>query len=219
MKEFERSKLNRVKRGANRASYDIEKINTILDQNFIGYVCYTYEGTPITIPMAYGRIGDKIHLHGSNGNRMLLGILAAEKTSITVMQLDGLVLARSGFHHSVNYQSVALFGTVKKVEDPTEKIKALKCVMDHMIPNRWETLREMSEKELKQTLVVEFVIQTASAKYRDEGVLDEPEDENLPIWAGIVPIQQKALDPISESDLPPKTAVPQHVIEYVAKHQ
>ena len=121
MKAYQQSKLNRVKRGQNRATYDVEKINTILDAGFIGYVSYVYQGGAITLPMAYGRKDNKIYLHGSQANRMLLALLEAEEMSMTVMHLDALVLARSGLHHSVNYRSATLFGSVKNLEDPQEK--------------------------------------------------------------------------------------------------
>ena len=116
MTAYSQSKINRVKRGANIATYDVDQINSILDDGFLCYVGYIYDGMPITIPMAYSRREDKIYIHGSTGNRMLLSILESEKTSITVMHLDGLVLARSGLHHSVNYRSVTLFGPLQKVE-------------------------------------------------------------------------------------------------------
>lgn len=117
MTAYEKSKLNRVKRGANRATYDVEKINTILDAGFIGYVSFNFQGKAITLPMAYGRLDNKIILHGSNANRMLTTLLEVKEMSMTVMHLDALVLARSGFHHSVNYRSVTLFGSVKKIEE------------------------------------------------------------------------------------------------------
>ena len=117
MKEYKKSKLNRVKRGQNRASYNVEIINEILDAGFLCNVGYIYDGYPITIPMAYARKNDKIYIHGSTGNRMLQGILENGKTSISVNHLDGLVLARSGLHHSVNYRSVTLFGSVIKIEN------------------------------------------------------------------------------------------------------
>ena len=126
MKEYQKSKLNRVKRGANRATYDVEKINTILDAGFIGYVSYIFQGKAIAIPMAYGREENKIYLHGSQANRMLTSILEVKEISMTVMHLDALVLARSGFHHSVNYRSATIFGTAKKVEDVTEKDGSIK---------------------------------------------------------------------------------------------
>jgi nitroimidazol reductase NimA-like FMN-containing flavoprotein (pyridoxamine 5'-phosphate oxidase superfamily) len=214
MKEYEKSKLNRVKRGANRATYDVEKINTILDAGFLCYVGYIYDGKPITIPMAYSRREDKVYIHGSTANRMLLSILESGKTSITVMHLDGLVLARSGLHHSVNYRSVTMFGSLKKIEEDSEKTEILKWIVNQMVPNQWESLRPMYQKELDRTIVVEFTIETASAKVRDVGVADEPEDYELPIWAGIVPIKQVAKYPIADDGLPKKMEIPKHVLDY-----
>ncbi|MCH3885598.1 pyridoxamine 5'-phosphate oxidase family protein [Tenacibaculum aquimarinum] len=219
MKEYEKSKLNRVKRGQNRATYDVEKINTILDAGFLCYVGYIYDGKPITIPMAYTRRDDKIYIHGSTANRMLLSILESEETSITVMHLDGLVLARSGLHHSVNYRSVTLFGSLNKIEKDEEKTAILKWIVNQMMPNHWDSLRPMYQKELDRTLVVEFTIETASAKVRDTGVADEPEDYALPIWAGIVPIKQVAEYPISDKGKPEEMGIPQHVLDYYEQNK
>lgn len=214
MKEYPKSKLNSVKRGQKRATYHVEKINTILDAGFIGYVSYVYKEQAITLPMAYGRKDNKIYLHGSQGNRMLLALLETKKISMTVMHLDALVLARSGLHHSVNYRSVTLFGSVKKIEDTIEKEDALKCFMEHMMKDRWDNIRPMHLKELDRTLVVEMTIETASAKIRAVGVEDEPEDYDLPVWAGLVPLKQIAEKPISDKGLPEKMEVPKHVLNY-----
>ena len=214
MKEYSKSKLNRIKRGQIRATYDVEKINTILDAGFLCYVGYIYEGKPITIPMAYTRKDDKVYIHGSTANRMLLAILESGETSITVTHLDGLVLARSGLHHSVNYRSATLFGGLKKIENDAEKTEILGLIVDQMVPNHWDSLRPMYQKELDRTLVVEFTIETASAKIRDVGVADEPEDYQLPIWAGIVPIKQVAEYPIADEGLPQKMEIPNHVLDY-----
>jgi len=214
METYQQSKLNRVKRGANRATYDVEKINNILDAGFLCYVGYIYDGKPITIPMAYSRRNNKIYIHGSTGNRMLVSILESEKTSITVMHLDGLVLARSGLHHSVNYRSVTLFGSLKKVENDADKTDVLKWIVNQMVPNQWESIRPMHQKELDRTLVVEFTIETASAKVRDVGVIDEPEDYNLDVWAGVVPIKQVAEFPISDKGKPQKMEIPKHILDY-----
>ena len=214
MKEYQQSKLNRVKRGQNRATYDVEKINTILDAGFLCYVGYIYNGKPITIPMAYARKDNKIYIHGSTANRMLLAILESGETSITVMHLDGLVLARSGFHHSVNYRSVTLFGGLKKVEKDTEKTEVLEWIVNQMVPNQWNSLRPMNQKELDRTLVVEFTIETASAKVRDVGVADEPEDYNEDVWAGIVPIKQVAEYPIADEGKPQEMDIPNHILDY-----
>ena len=214
MEEYSQSKLNRVKRGQNRATYDVEKINTILDAGFLCYVGYIYDGKPISIPMAYSRRNDKVYIHGSTANRMLLSILESEETSITVMHLDGLVLARSGLHHSVNYRSATLFGSLKKIEKDSEKTEILKWIVNQMVPNHWDSLRPMYQKELDRTLVVEFTIESASAKIRDVGVADEPEDYELPIWAGIVPIKQVAEYPISDNQLIDGVEIPKHVLDY-----
>ncbi|CAM1365583.1 Pyridoxamine 5'-phosphate oxidase-related, FMN-binding [Tenacibaculum litoreum] len=219
MKEYQKSKLNRVKRGQKRAVYDVEKINTILDAGFIGFVSYIHEGKAISLPMAYGRNSDKIYLHSSQTNRMLLSLLDAGEMSMTVMHLDALVLARSGLHHSVNYRSVTLFGSVKKIETPKEKEAALYCFMEHMMKGRWDDIRAMKAEELDRTLVVEMTIETASAKIRDVGVNDEPEDEFLPVWAGLVPLKQIALPPISDKKLREDIKVPNHVIEYYNMHK
>lgn len=214
MKTYQQSKINRVKRGQNRATYDVATINSILDAGFLCNVGYIYEGYPITIPMAYARKEDKIYIHGSTGNRMLLGILESGKTSISVNHLDGLVLARSGLHHSVNYRSATLFGTVKKVENDAEKADILKLIVNQMVPNHWDSLRPMHQKELDRTLVVEFSITTASAKIRAEGVNDEPEDYALDVWAGVVPIKQVAEFPIADDGKPATMKIPKHILDY-----
>ena len=219
MKEYSKSKLNRIKRGQNRGTYDVEKINSILDAGFICFAGYIYDGKAISIPMAYGRNGDKIYLHGSQANRMLNALLEAKEASLTVMHLDGLVLARSGLHHSVNYRSVTLFGSLKKVENDADKEAALVCVMDQMISNHWDSLRPMHQQELDRTLVVEMTIETASAKVRDVGVNDEPEDYELDIWAGVVPLKMVAEKPVSDEQLRENIAIPNHVLAYYEQHK
>lgn len=219
MEEYSKSKLNRVKRGANRATYDVEKINSILDAGFIGYVSYNFQGKAIAIPMAYGRKDNKIILHGSNANRMLTSLLDVKEMSMTVMHLDALVLARSGFHHSVNYRSATLFGTAKKIDEKEEKNAALLCFMEHMMKGRWDGVREMNEEEFDRTLVVEMTIETASAKIRDVGVADEPEDYELDVWAGLVPIKQVAEYPISDKGKPQKMEIPKHVLDYYEQNK
>ena len=219
MKEYSKSKLNTIKRGRNRATYDVEKINGILDAGFIGYLSYIYEGRPISLPMAYGRKDDKIYLHGSQANRMLLALLESKGASMTVMHLDALVLARSGLHHSVNYRSATLFGSVKKIEDKEEKTAALYCFMEHMMKGRWDGIRPMHPAELDRTMVVEMTIESASAKIRDVGIGDEPEDYDLDVWAGLVPIKQVAEYPIPDEGLPQQMDIPEHVMDYYEKNR
>lgn len=219
MKEYSKSKLNRVKRGQIRATYDVEKINAILDAGFIGYVSYVYEGRAITLPMAYGRKDNKVYLHGSQANRMLLALLEAKEMSMTVMHLDALVLARSGLHHSVNYRSATVFGSVKNLEDSKEKEAALFCFMEHLMKGRWDGIRPMHQEELDRTIVVELTIETASAKIRAVGVADEPEDYELAIWAGLVPLKQIAEYPIADERLPQKMEIPKHVLDYYKQNK
>lgn len=214
MRQFDKQKINTVRRGSKRALYDIEEVNAILDAGFVGHVAYVFEGTAISIPMAYGRSADKIYLHGSLKNRMLNTLLKSVQMSMTVMHLDALVLARSGLHHSVNYRSATVFGNVGKVMKTSEKESALRCIVDHMIDGRWESLRPMLPKELDGTLVLEMTIETASAKVRDGGVQDEKSDLTLPIWAGLVPLRQIAEKPISDDLLSAGTKVPEHVKAY-----
>ena len=219
MQEYSKSKLNRIKRGQIRATYDVEKINTILDAGFIGYVSYVYKDNAITLPMAYGRKDNKIYLHSSTANRMLLVLLETKKMSITIMHLDALVLARSGLHHSVNYRSATLFGSVKEIVNQEEKEAALFCFMEHMMKGRWDGIRPMHQKELDRTLVVEMTIETASAKIRDVGVADEPEDYKLDVWAGLVPLKQVAEYPIPDKGKPQKMEIPKHVLEYYQQNK
>ena len=218
-KEFKKDALNTVRRGTIRATYEIDKVNMILDAGFVGYVSYVFEGKAISLPMAYGRLGDKIYLHGSLKNRMLLSLLKGKEASMTVMHLDALVLARSGLHHSVNYRSATLFGSLVKLEDPLEKEKALKCVVNHMMEGRWEGIRPMLKKELDGTLVVEMTIETASAKIRDVGVKDEKSDMDLPIWAGLLPLKQVAEFPVSDALLPEGVDIPDHVLAYYERNK
>ncbi len=214
MKEFKKGTLNKIQRGAVRATYEVDKVNAILDAGFVGFVSYIFEGKAISLPMAYGRSEDKIYLHGSLKNRMLLSLLESKEASMTVMHLDALVLARSGLHHSVNYRSATLFGSLIKITDPQEKERALKCVVNHMMKGRWEGIRPMLKKELAATLVVEMTIETASAKIRDVGVKDEKSDIDLPIWAGLLPLKQVAEFPESDALLPEGVAIPEHVMAY-----
>lgn len=219
MEKYSKSKLNTIKRGKIRATYDVEKINKILDSGFIGFISYIYEGRAITLPMAYGRKENKVYLHGSQANRMLQALIKAKEMSMTVMHLDALVLARSGLHHSVNYRSATVFGSVKNLKDCKEKDAALFCFMEHMMKGRWDGIRAIHEKELDRTMVVEMTIETASAKIRDVGVVDESEDYKLDVWAGVIPLKQIAEYPISDEGLPQKMKIPKHVLKYYLQNK
>ncbi len=219
MQNYPKSNLNKVVRGAKRATYNVQELNNILDAGFIGYVSFIYDDRAISLPMAYGRSGSSIYLHGSLKNRMFSTLIESKKVSMTVMHLDGLVLARSAFHHSANYRSATIFGDLSIVDEEAAKTKALKCIIDHMIPGRWEHLRPISQKDIKSTLVVKIDIQTASAKIRNERVVDEKEDLDYPVWAGVVPVKQVAQRPQSDPLLSPDIDIPDHAMEYYNKNK
>ncbi|MDW7693295.1 pyridoxamine 5'-phosphate oxidase family protein [Flammeovirgaceae bacterium SG7u.111] len=219
MSTYETTPLNKVVRGPKRATYDKDQINEILDAKFLCHIAYTWEGKAIVIPTAYGRDGDKIYIHGSLKNRMMLGLLEAGEACISVTHLDGLVLARSAFHHSANYRSVNVFGKVKKLEGREEKMEALKCILNHMIDDHWENIRQPNEKELNATLVMEVSMDSASAKIRAEGAIDEKEDLGLPIWAGVVPIAEKAAEPVRDELLSDDIVIPEAVTRYFEKNK
>jgi len=217
MTTYPKEELNKVVRGSKRATYDKDKINGILDAGFIGFVSYVHEGIAISIPMAYSRIGDKIYLHGSLKNRMLHSLLETDQMSMTVMHLDALVLARSGLHHSVNYRSVTLFGGLQEIVDRDRKVEILESIINYMVPDRWDSQRPISEKEINSTLVIEMTIENASAKIRDVGVQDEKEDYETEVWAGLVPITQVVGQPLRDKLLPDHVETPEHILNYVNK--
>ncbi len=203
--------LNKVVRGPKRAVTEKETVYEIIDSHMICYASYVYEGYAITIPTGYGRSGDTLYLHGSMKNRMLLGILDAEKVSVTVSHLDGLVLARSVFHHSVNYRSAIVFGQARRVEDPKEKMDALEIITENFIQGRWQEARQPNEKEFNATLVIAVSIDQFSAKVRAEGVNDETADMSLDVWAGVVPIRAMYGAPEADSQLSSDIPIPKSI--------
>ena len=195
MPNFKKTKLNKVVRSPKRGVYDEEQIYQILDAGFICHVGYIWEDTPIVIPTAYGRKGNTIYLHGASKNRALQHLIKSEKASLTVTHVDGLVMARSIFHHSMNYRSATIFGKAVAVRKKKEKLEALKIFSDHICPGRWDEVREPNEKELRATLVVAVEIESAAAKVRTGPPIDDAEDYALPVWAGVLPMQLDMLPP------------------------
>lgn len=218
MPNYDTTPLNKIVRGPKRASYDQEQIYRILDEKFLCHVAYTWNGKAMIIPTAYGRKGDRLYIHGSLKNRMMSCLSGAGEACISVTHLDGLVLARSAFHHSANYRSVNVYGKVSAVENEDEKMQALECILNHMVPGHWEHIRQPSDKELRATLVLEIAIDSASAKIRSGEVADEKEDLDLPIWAGVVPISETVGDPAYDPLLPAGIKAPESVLNYVKKH-
>lgn len=197
----------RVRRLAERGRYDRATIHEVLDEAYIAHVGFVVDAEPRVLPMTYGRIGDVLYLHGAAGNAMLRASSGAE-VCVTVTLLDGLVLARSAFHHSMNHRSVVLLGTATKVDDDAEKRRALDAVVEHVAPGRSLMARPTSDAELRKTLVLRLPIEEGSAKVRTGGPVDEPEDMDLPVWAGVVPLRLVAGAPVQEPDqrLPDPTA-------------
>jgi uncharacterized protein len=207
----ERTELRRLPK---RGSHDWETIHKILDAAFLAHVGFNMNDQPFVIPTLFGRDGDKLYLHGSAASRMLRELEKGLPVCVTVTLVDGLVLARSAFHHSMNYRSVVAFGTAHTIKDPEQKAAALRHISEHLIAGRWAEVREPNEKELKATAVLEFAIEEASAKIRTGPPLDDEEDYDLPVWAGIVPLRITAGVPIADSRLKPGLAVPQYIRAY-----
>ncbi|MFD2933121.1 pyridoxamine 5'-phosphate oxidase family protein [Spirosoma flavum] len=182
---------------AKRAHYDANTIHPILDEALFCTVSYVTDGQPMAIPTAFARLGDKIYIHGSVGSHFIREIEKGGPVCISVMLTDGLVLAKSAFHHSANYRSVVIFANAQKVTDEAERMNALALITDHLIPGRWDDLRPTTDSEMRKTTVLAFSLAEASAKVRTGGPSDDPEDENLPTWSGIIPMQTVRLTPVS----------------------
>ncbi|PJK30790.1 pyridoxamine 5'-phosphate oxidase family protein [Minwuia thermotolerans] len=200
----------RLRRAHLRGHADRATAYAILDATMHCHVGYTIDGSPYVTPTFEWREGDDVFWHGSSASRALRAAEGAE-VCLTVSLLDGLVLARSGFHHSVNYRSVMLFGRARKIEDPAEKTERLKTFVEMITPGRWQTLRPMTDQELKGTTILTMPIDEGAAKVRDGGPIDDEEDYALPIWAGVVPIRQQVGEPEPDPRNLPGLDVPGHV--------
>lgn len=189
----------KVKRIPKRGHYDLETIATILDQEFLCQVGFVHEGYPVVIPTIYGRSGNFLYLHGATTSRMLVDLQKeGVEISLNVTLVDGIVMARSGFNHSLNYRSVVVFGKASLVTDQDEQVAALKVITDQIAPGRWEEVRPIKDKELKATSVLKISLEEASAKIRTGGPIDDKEDYDLDIWAGVIPIKKVLGNPIED---------------------
>jgi uncharacterized protein len=198
MSEATVSERTRVKRLPKRGAYDRATIDAILDEALICHLGFVVDGAPVVIPTIHWREGDQLYFHGSAASRMLRTLREGVDACVTVTLLDGLVLARSAFHHSMNYRSVVVFGNARVVEDREEKLRALDRLVEHIIPGRSAIVRGPNESELRQTLVLALPIAEASAKIRTGGPIDDAEDYALPVWAGVVPITLTKGQPIKD---------------------
>ena len=217
MTEFTTTTRNRVRRVANRGSYDRETIYAIVDEARICHVGFVLDGQPFVIPSIHARRGDDILLHGAKTSRLIKHAQKGNEICIAVTHVDGLVLARSAFHHSMNYRSAVLFGRGRLVEDPAEKMEGLRAVVEQVMPGRWDDARQPNEKELNATSLVAIAIESASAKIRQGGPLDDEEDYALPVWAGELPIRQQILEPVDDPKLCDGISVPDYVRDYLAR--
>ncbi|HJS18011.1 MAG TPA: pyridoxamine 5'-phosphate oxidase family protein [Anaerolineales bacterium] len=214
MTRFAKTAKTRIKRLPRRGHYDRETIYRILDEALICHVGFVENGQPYIIPINFARVDDTIVLHGAKASRLLKHIEAGHPVCVEVTIVDGLVLARSVFHHSVNYRSVVLFGEGRMIEDEAEKLAALEAVTEHLIPGRWQEARLPNRKEMDATRVVSIRIDEASAKVRVGPPVDEEEDYDLPVWAGVLPIEQTTLSPIRDERQSKDIALPSYVSQY-----
>ena len=209
--QTERTKLKRLPK---RGHFDRETVYGILDEGFICHVGFAPEGQPFVIPTGYARDGDTLYIHGSAASRMLRTLSTGVDVCVTVTIIDGLVLARSAFHHSMNYRSVVIFGRATLIEEQEEKMKALLALSEHIVPGRWAEVREPTEQEMKATTVLSLPLVEASAKIRTGPPLDDEEDYEMSVWAGVIPLRLVAGEPIKDPGLPDNIQVPDYAREY-----
>jgi len=215
MAELEPTPRTRLKRRAQRGSYDRAVVDAILDEGFLCHVAFTHQGQPALIPTVYARGGDWLYLHGARANRALNALLEPGRdTCVSVTHVDALVLARSAFHHSVNYRCVILYGQAQEVTGAEEKQEALRLVVEHAIPGRWKDVRWPNADEFKQTLVVKLPISEASAKVRALGVIDDDADLAQGCWAGLLPLRTEYGPAVRDPQLPGDVPVPAYVTGY-----
>lgn len=209
--QTERTKLKRLPK---RGHFDRETVYGILDEGFICHVGFASEGQPFVIPTGYARDGDKLYIHGSQASRMLRTLSRGVDVCVTVTIIDGLVLARSAFHHSMNYRSVVVFGRATLIEDREEKLAALLALSEHIIRGRWAEVREPTEEEMIMTTVLSLPLVEASAKIRTGPPLDDEEDYALPVWAGVIPLRLEAGEPIADARLMDSIQIPGYAVDY-----
>jgi nitroimidazol reductase NimA-like FMN-containing flavoprotein (pyridoxamine 5'-phosphate oxidase superfamily) len=214
MNGFPKTDLNTVRRLANRGYYDKATIYPIVDEALICHVGFVDDGQPFVIPMIHARRDDTLYLHGATTNRLLNHVADGNPLCISITILDGIVFARSAFHHSMNYRSVALFGKGAIVEKASEKLGALEVISDHVARGRWQEARLPNQREMETTTVVAVQIESASAKIRTGPPNDAPEDYDLPVWAGVLPFHQEHHTPLKDPRLPDGIPVPGYIADY-----
>lgn len=215
MEVFDKTDLNRVRRLPARGQYDRATIDAIVDEALICHVAFAVDGQPFVIPTIHARMGDEIVLHGAPASRLLKHIVAGNPVAIVVTLVDGLVLARSVFHSSMNYRSAVLFGHGRILDGDDEKLAALEAITEHLARGRWIDARRPTQQELDATIVVAVAIDSASAKVRTGPPGDDEDDYALPIWAGVLPFQLQPQTPVPDPRLADDIAIPTYVTNYV----
>jgi uncharacterized protein len=214
MSDFKSTERTQVKRLPKRGRYDEATVFDILDKGFACHVGFTVDGQPYVIPTNYGRSGKMLYLHGSAASRMLKTLSGGLPVCVTVTHVDGLVLARSAFHHSVNYRSVVILGTARLVDDPAEKMEALRIFTEHVMKGRWDDVRQPTEQELKATTVLALPLEEVSAKVRTGGPIDDEQDYALPVWAGVLPLETAVKSPEPDAQRKKDEPVPEYLRNY-----
>jgi nitroimidazol reductase NimA-like FMN-containing flavoprotein (pyridoxamine 5'-phosphate oxidase superfamily) len=212
--DYTQTLRTRVVREPHRGIYDRATAYQILDEGLICHVGFIIDGQPFVIPTGYGRKEDHLYIHGSAASRMLRNLEQGIPVCVTVTLLDGLVLARSIFNHSMNYRSVVVLGTAVAVNDPQEKLDALRALSEHILPGRWADVRQPNERELKATLVMRLPIEEFSAKVRAGPPIDDEEDYAFPTWAGVIPMTLVPVEPVADPRLSVQMTLPQYVRNY-----
>jgi len=214
MSQFQPTERTQVKRLPKRGRYDRETVYQILDTCFVCHVGFNVDGQPYVIPTNYGRAGDTLYLHGSAASRMLKTLSEGVPVCVTVTHVDGIVLARAAFHHSVNYRAVVILGTAPLVDSPAEKMEALRIFTEHVMKGRWDDVRQPTEQELKATTVLALPLEEVSAKVRTGGPLDDEADYSLPVWAGVLPLETVPKEPVPDSQRKSDPPVPDYLKHY-----
>lgn len=214
MTTFPQTERTKLKRLPKRGVYDRELVYGILDEGFICHVSFAVDGQPFVIPTGYARVDDRLYIHGSQVSRMLRTLAQGIDVCVGITLVDGLVLARSAFHHSVNYRSVMIFGRATLVEEKEAKLAALFAFSEHVIPGRWNDVRKPTEPELKATTVLSLSLEEVSAKVRTGPPIDDEEDYALDVWAGVLPLQIVAGAPIKDPRLPDGIEPPAYTLQY-----
>jgi nitroimidazol reductase NimA-like FMN-containing flavoprotein (pyridoxamine 5'-phosphate oxidase superfamily) len=214
MGKFTPTPRTTLRRLPQRGEFDREAVYRIIDEGFVCHVAFVVDGQPYAIPTSYGRAGETLYIHGSAASRMLRSLSGGIPVCVAVTLIDGLVLARSAFHHSINYRSVMIFGTAMIVDGAGEKAAALRAFTEHAIPGRWSEVRQPTEQELRATTVLALPLVEVSAKVRTGPPKDDEEDMAFPVWAGVLPLRMAALAPIDDPSLPSEIEAPDYVLNY-----